>query len=399
MPRKGFKQSEEHRQKIAASLAGRKRSAEECASISAGRKGASLSPEHRARIAEAISGRKKNPEEYAVAKSDISKHLVYMLSYTTSDRIYIGKSSIGLERPRNHLLPSQRRGKEHYPLYQWIAAHHKHGDGDPAISVLEQCDSEDAVLAAEIRWIAGAREAEFNLLNCTDGGEGVSGYKHTPEEVERIREMKSSLESIAVLVKNNKSRVWSDEARAVLAAAAGTPSALDRLAAARAAFEASPDHAARMAAMRQKAQSPEALAKMAATKQVQWADPEQASKWSRACSTGMKKKWEDPEFAEKAKERQAKAAGVRRAALRTILEKQASEAGPLADLAREELELVSRLEQAATSGDSEDIKTARKNLATLRIRRRRLLARSPRDQERAARCEAVVQEPRRAQLV
>jgi len=42
--------------------------------------------------------------------------------------------------------------------------------------------------AAEIFWIAQFRAWGFDLTNATDGGEGVVGYKYTPEQIEANRQ-------------------------------------------------------------------------------------------------------------------------------------------------------------------------------------------------------------------
>jgi hypothetical protein len=44
----------------------------------------------------------------------------------------------------------------------------------------------------EVRWIKALREAGYNLVNLTDGGEGVRGFKHDPEKI-KIKSEKQSI--------------------------------------------------------------------------------------------------------------------------------------------------------------------------------------------------------------
>ena len=51
-----------------------------------------------------------------------------------------------------------------------------------AVAVLELGD----IKAAEVRYIAALRLCEVDLVNCTDGGDGAPGYRHTPEHRARV---------------------------------------------------------------------------------------------------------------------------------------------------------------------------------------------------------------------
>ncbi len=61
----------------------------------------------------------------------------------------------------------------------------KYGAGNILVFKFE-CESEDQSLRDEIQHIAQLRKEGFSLVNQTDGGEGVSGYKYTLEQSKHI---------------------------------------------------------------------------------------------------------------------------------------------------------------------------------------------------------------------
>jgi len=67
----------------------------------------------------------------------------------------------------------------------------KRGAG-PYIVALFECD--DEILAqAEIFWIRYFSGIGFRLTNLTEGGEGASGYRHSPETRKRMSELKKGI--------------------------------------------------------------------------------------------------------------------------------------------------------------------------------------------------------------
>jgi len=51
-----------------------------------------------------------------------------------------------------------------------------------------ECSSDEIALELEIGLIKLMRNNGYELCNLTDGGDGVNGYKHDPESVERVRQ-------------------------------------------------------------------------------------------------------------------------------------------------------------------------------------------------------------------
>jgi len=88
----------------------------------------------------------------------------------------------------------------------------KYGRQNIGIYVFE-CESEAQAVADERQQIAQLRSQGYELCNITDGGEGMSGLKHSEETKRRIS--KASIGNKYATV--NKGRVFSDSHRAALA--------------------------------------------------------------------------------------------------------------------------------------------------------------------------------------
>lgn len=103
--------------------------------------------------------------------------------------------------------------------------HHKHvvekyGRANIGVFVFP-CESEDAALADEVQQIAQLRAEGFRLCNATDGGDGISGLKHSVETRRKMSEKAAgrshSPESIAKI--SAAKRNLSDETRSRISAA------------------------------------------------------------------------------------------------------------------------------------------------------------------------------------
>lgn len=49
------------------------------------------------------------------------------------------------------------------------------------------CDSEDQAISDEIQQIAQLRREKIHLANLTDGGDGISGWRHTEESLAKLK--------------------------------------------------------------------------------------------------------------------------------------------------------------------------------------------------------------------
>ncbi len=114
------------------------------------------------------------------------KRIVYGLSDNGQIR-YIGKSSFGLKRPKEHTQPSALGREAHTHKTRWLRSVIDAGR-TPEVLILEVCASHEALDAAERKWIAEGRSRGWKLTNMTDGGEGLVGYRHTAASRSKISE-------------------------------------------------------------------------------------------------------------------------------------------------------------------------------------------------------------------
>lgn len=115
----------------------------------------------------------------------MSDHIIYALHHDESDYVYIGKSSKGIQRPKDHGKVGNLNSKSHLPVVRWIRKRRSTGQ-DYQISILEEHDSAESLNDSERFYIAYFRSLGIPLLNCTDGGDGSVGL--TPEIRARISE-------------------------------------------------------------------------------------------------------------------------------------------------------------------------------------------------------------------
>lgn len=104
-----------------------------------------------------------------------NKYIIYGLVDPDTRLIrYVGKSSSGLRRPRQH-LSKQNKAKTH--CANWVRYLTKLGKR-PDVVVL-QLSSYDALNSDEKWWILYGRLSRWALTNLTEGGEVSNGYKHS----------------------------------------------------------------------------------------------------------------------------------------------------------------------------------------------------------------------------
>jgi len=127
---------------------------------------------------------------------------VYLITNLVNKKVYVGKTERSLEsRWKEHVRSSKR--KTNQPIRRAIK---KYGDNSFSIQILN--DTTDPMF---LRWLERFWIAVFNSrdpyvgYNLTEGGEGVSGYKHSPEALAKV--------SAAL-----KGRTYSPETRALWSA-------------------------------------------------------------------------------------------------------------------------------------------------------------------------------------
>lgn len=163
------------------------------------------------------------------------RFLIYGLTDPRTGEVrYIGKSSSGMERPRQHGQPRYLKKSRNYKV-NWIRGLLSLGLCY-GIVTLEECASADALCDRERWWIAFARAWGLSLTNLTDGGEGNlgwnpsaewrakngkihSGWKLSEEQKELLRAARARPEVRAKMRANALARRHTDEERAKIGAA------------------------------------------------------------------------------------------------------------------------------------------------------------------------------------
>lgn len=110
------------------------------------------------------------------------KFLIYGLTDPRTGQVrYIGKSTTGMQRPLQHRSDTvTHRGR-------WIVGLERRGL-QYGIVVLYRCKRAEDLADAECEFIALYRKLGVRLTNCTDGGDGTLGYRHTKESRASIGE-------------------------------------------------------------------------------------------------------------------------------------------------------------------------------------------------------------------
>lgn len=128
------------------------------------------------------------------------KSYTYKISNTLNGKYYIGKSILPEKRWNDHLSIA-RTGKLKDGTFQALhAAIKKYKQENFLFIILNEHMSEQEALLEEKLLIKLAKDNGDKIYNLTDGGEGVSGYKHTSE-------------TRKILSEKAKGRIISDETK------------------------------------------------------------------------------------------------------------------------------------------------------------------------------------------
>jgi len=114
------------------------------------------------------------------------KYIIYALTDPETKEIrYIGMSSCGLVRPKEHIKAKNLKTKSH--KVNWIKTLLAKGL-IYEISVLEVLQTPEGLSEREQFWIAHYRAQGSNLTNLTNGGEGSPGYRFSKESKRKMSE-------------------------------------------------------------------------------------------------------------------------------------------------------------------------------------------------------------------
>lgn len=106
--------------------------------------------------------------------------LIYALTYPGTDRVrYVGKTVRSPRKRHNeHIMDAMRKAR--LPVHRWIRSLYERGSWS-CLWHLERVPESEDWAARERHWIKKFREEGHDLLNLTDGGEGLPGHTRSPE--------------------------------------------------------------------------------------------------------------------------------------------------------------------------------------------------------------------------
>lgn len=116
-------------------------------------------------------------------------YYVYKLTNTINGKIYVGKSYDPHKRFKIHVNIANG-GKQIYgDKYQVIhKAINKYGADNFQLEIIDQSEQELESLEKEKFWISYFKNSNAILYNSTDGGDGISGYKHSKKSKLKMSE-------------------------------------------------------------------------------------------------------------------------------------------------------------------------------------------------------------------
>lgn len=128
---------------------------------------------------------------------------IYMIKNKLNGKIYIGQSADIYSRWIKHknFLKNNNHHNKHLQ-----AAWNKYGEDTFEFSIVERCPC-DKLDLAETHWIAHYSSYD-NGYNLDCGGSGIRGYKHTEEELEKMRKIQNPLSVLQFDLELNLLNEW-----------------------------------------------------------------------------------------------------------------------------------------------------------------------------------------------
>lgn len=112
--------------------------------------------------------------------------LIYALTYPGTDQVrYVGKTVRSPRKRHKEHIMAAMKDKPRLPVHRWIRALYARGMWS-CLWHLERVSEGEDWAARERHWIAKFRREGHDLLNLTDGGEGLSGHSHSAEARQAI---------------------------------------------------------------------------------------------------------------------------------------------------------------------------------------------------------------------
>ena len=114
--------------------------------------------------------------------------VIYLITNKINNGGYVGKSIDHTSRWRSYIPPFDNDSM--YAIHDAIA---KYGYDNFRFDIIQELSSEVWLNPAEIYWIAYLKGIGCKLYNETDGGDGISGYRHTEETKKLLSQQKLDL--------------------------------------------------------------------------------------------------------------------------------------------------------------------------------------------------------------
>lgn len=119
-----------------------------------------------------------------MSKAFLHKNIIYCLIDPLDNKVfYIGKSTSGLKRPKEHFKPSSLLKNN---LKNSKIKSIKLKNQTPKIAILATSEEKEDLFFLEIQFIKFFKENGISLCNHTEGGEGTLGYKLSEETKMKI---------------------------------------------------------------------------------------------------------------------------------------------------------------------------------------------------------------------
>jgi group I intron endonuclease len=119
---------------------------------------------------------------------------VYKIVNLINGKLYIGKTSNINKRMKTHIIVA-KGGPEKYKDFSIIhKAIIKYGEHNFVIKQISEHELESDALLAESICIQNLKTRNNKIgYNCTNGGDGISGYKFTPQQIENLRKGRTGI--------------------------------------------------------------------------------------------------------------------------------------------------------------------------------------------------------------
>lgn len=135
---------------------------------------------------------------------------IYAIKNKINNKYYIGQSKDFKQRWMEHRA-QLRHGHHHNKHLQ--AAWTKYGEDSFEFSIVEECEDQELRNQREIYYIE-RYDAFYDGYNMNIGGGSCKGFKHTPEEIEKMRMVQNPKKVVQIDKNLNLVKVWTSGSQA-----------------------------------------------------------------------------------------------------------------------------------------------------------------------------------------